>query len=248
MRDNYEACLAITLKWEGGDVDHPADPGGKTRWGVTQAVYSAWRKAHGKASASVFSMTKPEMLAIYKENYWDAVKGDNLAYGVDLATWDFGVNSGPARARNILLTSIGGTDIQTIQKICAKRLSFVQGLKIWKTFGKGWSRRIADIEARAVKMAAPRDATKASVHSILTIEATKAAESAKSAVAKAKITGGAAGASGVSASIPDMDQIVALSLLGIAAVAIIILIFYARNGQHDVNRAEAYKKASEGTE
>ena len=47
MSDNQN----IVLKWlglsEGGEVNHPNDPGGHTNHGVTQKTLDAWRKAHG---------------------------------------------------------------------------------------------------------------------------------------------------------------------------------------------------------
>ncbi len=43
--DRFEACHAITAKWEGGWSNHKADPGGKTMYGVTEAVFHAWLKA-----------------------------------------------------------------------------------------------------------------------------------------------------------------------------------------------------------
>ena len=46
-----------------------------------------------------------------------------------------------------LKASVGSSDhTVTARAICRKRLSFMQSLKIWKTFGKGWSNRVADIE------------------------------------------------------------------------------------------------------
>lgn len=73
-----------------------------------------------------------------------------LAVGVDLATYDASVNSGGSRGGKWLLTSVGGPDYETAKRICAKRLSFAQSLKICKTIGKGWSHRIADFEAKGV--------------------------------------------------------------------------------------------------
>lgn len=239
MKSNYENCLAITLKWEGGDVNHPADPGGKTRWGITQATYDAFRKAHRLAKKSVFAMAKQEMLAIYKENYWDAVHGDKLAAGVDLATWDYGVNSGPARAKKALLSVIGGDSVSTIQRLCAKRMSFVRGLKTWKVFGKGWSRRIADIEARAVRMALSVTAPADSVKPALTAEANKAAGKASSGANKAAGSGATA-----VATTPVADHWVALGLLAVAIAAGAYFIWRAR---HNKERARAYAQvASEG--
>ena len=39
----FERALTFVLRWEGGYVDHPADPGGATNYGVTQRTYDAWR-------------------------------------------------------------------------------------------------------------------------------------------------------------------------------------------------------------
>ena len=37
--DEFVAALPFVLRWEGGFVNHPNDPGGATNAGVTQAVY-----------------------------------------------------------------------------------------------------------------------------------------------------------------------------------------------------------------
>jgi lysozyme family protein len=241
VKSNYEDCLAITLKWEGGDVNHPDDPGGKTRWGITQATYDAYRKSNHAATKSVFTMTKPEMLAIYKANYWDAVKGDTLAYGVDLATWDYGVNSGPSRARKTLLSVIGGDNVSTVKKLCAARMSFVRGLKTFKTFGKGWSNRIADIEAKGVAMALAASApTKKAVATTLLKEADEAASSASKKAKKA--VAGAATSSGTGAVIApvDIDQWVSTGLLIVGLIGFGILFYFMLKARHDEARARAY--------
>jgi lysozyme family protein len=239
MKQNYEPSLAITLKWEGGDVNHPDDPGGKTRWGVTQARYDEYRAKWKLPKRSVFQMTKDEMLDIYR-TYWDAVSGDKLASGVDLATWDFGVNSGPSRAWKTLTTVLGGTDVETIQKLCAKRLSFMKGLTIFKTFGKGWTRRVADIEARAVKMALAGTTT---VRSSLMVEALKADKSAKT---KGNVTTAASSATATSTiGSSGVDQYLAWGLLGLAVVGVGVAVYFALKAKHDKERAEAYTRVAE---
>jgi lysozyme family protein len=247
MRANYEQCLRITLKWEGGDVDHPADPGGKTRWGITQGRYNEHRDQKHLSRQSVFKMTGDEMREIYR-TYWTAVRADTLADGVDLATWDYGVNSGPSRARDTLMKSLGGTSVETIKKLCAKRLSFVRGLKTWKVFGKGWSRRIADIEARSVKMAlSAQTLPRSSQNSQLTAEADKADEDAKlkSRVGKTSATSGTAGGAVVAATPPD--QLVSVALLGVMGLAIAAGLYFIWRSRHDKERAKAYRAvAAEG--
>jgi lysozyme family protein len=39
-----------------------------------------------------------------------------------------------------------------IELYCAKRLEFLQALKTFETFGKGWSRRVAEVKAKALVM------------------------------------------------------------------------------------------------
>lgn len=241
MRWNYENCLAITLKWEGGDVNHPADPGGKTRWGITQATYNHWRKSKGKRTRSVFLMTRDEMLAIYKKNYWDVVNGDNLAPGVDLAVYDFGVNSGPARAKRYLRSVLGGTDWDTVKRLCAKRMSFVRGLKTWKVFGRGWSRRIADIEARGVKMALSNSKSipKLSEKSILAAEVEKANAAAKKEQVKGAGGVGVGGA-GTQLADPSFDW-TTLTVFGLCALVIGAGVIFFLKARHQRHRAEAYR-------
>jgi lysozyme family protein len=41
-----------------------------------------------------------------------------------------------------------------ITAICDERLHFLQSLKTWPVFGRGWSRRVAEVKSKALKMAA----------------------------------------------------------------------------------------------
>ena len=53
----FDECLAFVHKWEKGKVDHPADPGGRTNNGITQANFNNWLKKLGKPQRDVFTMT-----------------------------------------------------------------------------------------------------------------------------------------------------------------------------------------------
>ncbi len=152
---NYPACLAFTLKYEGGNSDDPRDPGGRTRKGVTQATYDAFRGRNGLPRQDVFAMPDAEMQQIYKNSYWDAVGGDSLRAGEDLVVFDFAVNSGPARALDVWRRCGGGKSpgAGIIDAMCAYRLSFLHALRTWSAFGAGWGRRVAACEAAALQMA-----------------------------------------------------------------------------------------------
>jgi lysozyme family protein len=159
MQDNFQTpVLAFTLAYEGGKADDPRDPGGRTNQGITQRTYDAACKAAGRPFGDVFAMTAAERDAIYRTSFWEAVDGAALPTGVDLACFDYAVNSGPARARAALQRA-GGTTAAAkdpeavIKAICASRLSFLHALATFRTFGRGWTARVAACEALGVKMA-----------------------------------------------------------------------------------------------
>ena len=165
MKENYAQALKQVLKYEGGYVDHPKDPGGPTNKGVTQAVYDNWRKSQNLSIQSVRAIADSEVAAIYKNLYWDRISGDLLPSGVDFAVFDFAVNSGVSRAAKTLQAVVGVTQdgvigpatIQATKTYIAmtvtnKRLAFMQSLSIWSTFGKGWSARIADVKAQILSL------------------------------------------------------------------------------------------------
>ncbi len=154
--ENFQACLAFTLKYEGGRSNDPRDPGGRTMEGVTQHTYDAYHAKIGLGRRDVFLMSSRERDEIYRTEYWDRIKGDGLLPGEDLAVFDFAVNSGPARPIAVRTKILAGPRISTdslIHGICAHRLSFLHALRTWSAFGAGWGRRVAACEALALQMA-----------------------------------------------------------------------------------------------
>ena len=101
---NFQKCLEIILHHEGGYVNHPKDPGGETNLGVTKRVYEEWG-----GTKDMKDLTVEDVAPIYKKNYWDRVKGDNLPTGLDLCIFDFAVNAGPGRAAKMIQKMIGVT-------------------------------------------------------------------------------------------------------------------------------------------
>jgi lysozyme family protein len=204
MKANYSACLKIILKNEGGYVNNPKDPGGETNYGITKST----AKANGY-TGSMRSIPMSVVEAIYRTKFWVTSKfsGDSLADGVDLAWFDYGVNSGPARANTALNSVIGGDPVDTIKKLCASRTTFLKHLKTWVTFGKGWGRRVAEVEATAVKMAlAAKGKPSEEVAKDLKVEQ-KQAESARNAAVTKAASAPVAGGAGTQA-VPAADHAV----------------------------------------
>lgn len=138
--ENFERCLTITLRWEGGYSNHPDDPGGPTMKGIIQHEYNSWRKKQGKRTRPVRQIEEEELRSIYRGEYWDAIGCGSLPAGIDLCVFDAAVNSGVSRARKWL------EQTQDIDAFCDLRLSFLQGLgRLWRVFGAGWRRRVDGI-------------------------------------------------------------------------------------------------------
>ncbi|MBP8298678.1 MAG: glycoside hydrolase family 108 protein [Burkholderiales bacterium] len=166
----FAACLAQVLRHEGGYVDHPADPGGATNLGITLATLAAWR---GKpvTKQDVRDLTVAEAGEIYRTRYWLPIRGDALPPGVDLAVFDAAVNSGPMRAAKWLQSVLGVAQdgeiglqtlaalarapgpVTVITDLCDARMRYLRGLPTWSTFGRGWTRRVAEVEGEALRVA-----------------------------------------------------------------------------------------------
>ena len=169
MKQNFDHCLEMLLKHEGGYVNHPKDPGGRTKLGVTERVYEAWvgRKV---TEQEMRDLTVEDVAPIYRANYWDAVWGDHLPSGVDWSVFDWAVNSGPARATKALQRIVGAVSdgvvgpktmqsvmdmdpIKIIDMMYEERQRFYQGLSTFDTFGRGWTRRNKETRQAALLMA-----------------------------------------------------------------------------------------------
>jgi len=106
----FEAALPFVLRWEGGLVDHPKDPGGRTNRGVTQRVYDRWRRRQGLPQRDVELIEDDEVHRIYESGYWIPPRCDLLARQLDLVQFDTAVNMGPGRAVRLLQGAVG-TDV-----------------------------------------------------------------------------------------------------------------------------------------
>jgi lysozyme family protein len=152
---DFDQAFDLLLGHEGGYVDHPRDPGGATRWGITERVA---RVAGYRGDMREFPVTLAKRIA--KAEYWDAVRADQLPPALRYAVFDAAYNSGPTQAAKWLQRALGVVDDGVIgpktlaaasaaspcalrPRMLAQRLRFMTDLATWPAFGKGWARRIA---------------------------------------------------------------------------------------------------------
>lgn len=154
---NFDAAFDLLLKHEGGYSDHAADPGGKTRYGITEAVA---REVGYKGDMRELPLDLAKR--IYKDKYWDAVKAEQLPPACRYAVFDAAVNSHVRQSilwlqRALGVSPDGIIGVQTLaaanmgnpdalrMRILSQRLKFMASLSNWPEFSRGWAMRIASL-------------------------------------------------------------------------------------------------------
>jgi lysozyme family protein len=147
MLENFEAAFNALMGNEGTYVDNAADPGGATRYGITERVA---RKCGYTGDMRELPIEFAKTVA--KAMYWDIMRCDTLPAPLDFQVFDAAYNSGTDRAQQWLEKSVNATDPdieKTIMRFDAYRLLFLDSLPTWPSFGRGWARRIAENLLRA---------------------------------------------------------------------------------------------------
>ncbi len=163
MEDNFASCLAFVREWEGGWSNHPQDPGGLTRWGITIKLLKALRldfNGDGVVDGrDLAAMDEATAAAIYRRRFWKGAGCDRLPAGLDLAVFDSAVNQGPSRAVKFLQRAAGakpdgvigprtlaaidrGSAAALLSEFMARRTVHYSSLAIVAVFGLGWFRRL----------------------------------------------------------------------------------------------------------
>jgi len=154
---SFDSAFDFTVGIEGGYSNHPSDPGGETMWGITVAV----ARANGYMGP-MRDMPQYVAKAIYKSQYWDKCRCDELNAGFSDDVFDIAVNHGVGTAIRCLQEVaranvdeiIGPKTIAAANSMPADRV--VLGLislritrytmdRNWSSFGKGWANRAAKL-------------------------------------------------------------------------------------------------------
>lgn len=168
-RGNFAACLTEVLQHEGGFVNNPADPGGATNLGITLKTLEAFREKP-VTEDDVRNLTRDEAQEIYRANYWNTMRCEDLPPGIDLMVFDFGVNAGPQRSVKLLQRAAGVTDdgsvgpitvaavraadpADLIARFAQGRMEHYRSLSTFSVFGRGWTSRTDAVKQAAIRMA-----------------------------------------------------------------------------------------------
>lgn len=168
--DPFEPAVSLILKHEGGFSNHPKDPGGATNMGITQKTLDSFNRRFPGCGfpSSVRDLKVEQVKTIYRIDYWDVCRCDELPPGLALSVFDMCVNAGPGRATRILqqvlgvhadgkigpitLAAAANTRAPEIYAYANKRMEFYKSLSTFETFGRGWTRRTEETLTEALKL------------------------------------------------------------------------------------------------
>ena len=161
----FSTIIKMVLEHEGGYVNHPNDPGGETKYGISKRAYP---------DIDIAAITEEDAEEIYYRDYFSRIKGDDLPSSVACVVLDYGVNSGISRASKALQSACGITngdgiigphslnavwvtveekgEEYLVNEVTRIRQEFIRGLSIYDTFGRGWERRIDETRAKALEL------------------------------------------------------------------------------------------------
>ncbi len=154
---SFEQAVAMVLKHEGGYSNDSRDPGGETRFGISKRAYP---------DVDILRLTEDEAKAIYKRDYWDTLRPDELPHELAICLFDCAVNMGRDKAIRLLQRAcgvaqdgvMGGNTIAAANRLVdpvvrfsAERVIAYTGIRGFDTFGKGWLRRTVAVALEASK-------------------------------------------------------------------------------------------------
>lgn len=155
--------LEFILKHEGGLVEHPADPGGLTNWGISLRSYP-WL-----GRDAILLLSREQAGRIYRKDYWDALRASEMPRQIALAAFDAGVNQGVTWTRRALQLAaqvrqdgiLGPQTLGALAKNPDRILAEFMALrgvrysenKNFKVFGLGWMRRLINVHEECMKSA-----------------------------------------------------------------------------------------------
>ena len=154
---SFEQAVAMVLRHEGGYVNDSRDPGGETRFGISKRAYP---------NVDILHLTEDEAKAIYRRDYWNTLRPDELPQELAICLFDAAVNMGRDKAVRLLQRAcgvaqdgvIGGNTIaaanrlpEAVVRFSTERAIAYTGIRGFDTFGKGWLRRTFAVAREASK-------------------------------------------------------------------------------------------------
>lgn len=146
--NNFRRSLQFVLKWEGGYVNNPDDPGGETKYGISKAAFP---------DLDIKSLTPELALQIYLNKYWVPLNCGKYNMPFCLVLLDTSVNLGIGRTQTYLSQierSYHNGEVEKTPRLLSyamielrrRHYDNLLNKTSWaKNFYKGWMRRLNDL-------------------------------------------------------------------------------------------------------
>ena len=164
---NFNNSINLMLNLEGGKTDESTDRGGRTNYGVTQTEYDAWNKRHNLPRRDVFKIDQNTAKQIFREGYWNLIKGDELPRNVANAILSMALTDGPQDSIKFVQKMLGlkpvdgimgpitmakiwekskKGDAEFARAILNKQIERYQKDEQASTYGEGWTNRVEKVK------------------------------------------------------------------------------------------------------
>lgn len=171
----FPTYVDLVIKDEGGAkfVDHPNDPGGATKWGISLS-FARYQKARFDLdgdgdvdAADIMVLTRAEAIEAYHDLFWVPVRGKDLPAYLAYPTFDMAINQGIGAASRALQRAVGARadgkigpmtiwaagsvddPVQTLLRHTARRCKRYGETRNFETFGGGWMVRALRVHEHA---------------------------------------------------------------------------------------------------
>ena len=146
---DFDTSFEVVVGIEAGYVNDPKDPGGATKYGISQRSYP---------SVDIINLTLAQAKVMYRSYFWDQIKGDLLPYPLNLVVFDAAINQGVTPAIKMLQKTLniqqdgllGPMTIKAAQNArdevialyMADRALRYTGTRNFDNYGRGWFKRL----------------------------------------------------------------------------------------------------------
>lgn len=136
---DFEKAITFVLKWEGGYVNHPDDPGGETNFGISKRAYPSF---------DIKNLTIEQAKAIYRRDYWEKMGCNALPWPMNLVVLDTAVNMGCSKAAELRVQANDDWREYLLLRI-GHYVKLAANLKM-SQFLRGWLNRVMDLRALCI--------------------------------------------------------------------------------------------------
>ena len=136
----FNKAIPFVMRWEGGYVNHPSDPGGETNFGISKRAFPL---------LNIKELTEKDAHGIYYFNYWRPLNLDDLPFDLACSMFDAAVNCGVQRVRR-WYSELGGLVREGKENLSAdefndRRQAYYDLLTMqdrFQPFKNGWNNRL----------------------------------------------------------------------------------------------------------